>query len=127
MNGAMCMGNPIRVAPAVGKKGITADRGSSNTPSPTVSKVVGGAGAEMQINRMAGTDPGRTTSSRTGGGSPSPPNASCTIFVGGLNYSVTEEMLWNRFSSFGLVDYVKVSDFYTVICSLAQYQPHVCV
>ncbi len=123
MNGAICMGNRIRVAPAVGKKGVTADRGSSNTPPPTVSRVVGGAGAEMQTNRMAGADPGRITISRTGGGSPSPPNAGCTIFVGGLNYSVTEEMLWNHFSPFGLVDYVKVSDLYTVIYPLTQYQP----
>ncbi len=125
MNGVMCMGNPIRVAPAAGKKGIT-DRGSSNTLSPTASKVVRGAGAEMQTSRMPGADPGRTTSSHTGGGSSPLPNAGCTIFVGGLNYSVTEEMLWNRFSPFGLVDYVKVSDFYTVICPLAQYQPYMC-
>ncbi len=110
MNGAICTGNPIRVAPAVGKKGA-ADRGSPTTLSPTVSKVVGGAGAEIQTGRTAGADRSRTASSRAGvSSSSSPTNTGCTVFVGGLNYSVTEEMLWSRFSPFGSVDYVKVSD-----------------
>ncbi len=125
MNGAMCLGNPIRVAPAIGKKGTT-DRGSSTTLSPTAAfKVVGGAEAEMHTIRTAGADRGREAGSRGGGGSSPPPSVGCTIFVGGLNYSVTEEMLWNRFSPFGSVDYVKVSDLHSHLSSRSR--PTTCV